>query len=66
MSISLFDTTPALTSRQKRATGEITETPLEKSGRVRSGKAGAKAQAATLSPKKQRAIAKKAAAARWG
>lgn len=50
----------------KLATGEIAETPVEKSGRVRSGKAGAKARAATLSPKKRRAIAKKAAAARWG
>lgn len=48
------------------ATGEITETPVKKSGRVRSGKAGAKARAAILSPKKRRAIAKKAAAARWG
>ena len=48
------------------ATGEIAETPVEKSGRVRSGKAGAKARAASLSPKKRRAIAKKAAAARWG
>jgi hypothetical protein len=49
----------------KIATGEITETVQTKSGRVRSGKAGAKARAAKLTPKRRRAIARKAAAARW-
>lgn len=48
------------------ATGEIVETLNLKSGRIRSGKAGAKARAAKLSPKRRKAIARKAAAARWG
>jgi len=48
------------------ATGEITETLNQKSGKVRSGKAGAKARAAKLSPKRRESIARKAAAARWG
>ena len=47
------------------ATGEIEEKPKPKSGRVRSGHAGAKARANALSPVKRRAIAKKAAANRW-
>ncbi len=46
------------------ATGEIEEsTP---SGRIRSGRAGAKARTKALSPEKRSAIAKKAAAKRWG
>ena len=49
----------------KIATGEIIETPKEKSGRVRSGNAGAKARAAKLTREERRKIAKKAAAARW-
>jgi hypothetical protein len=48
------------------ATGEITETLNLKSGKIRSGKAGAKARAAKLSPKRRKSIARKAAAARWG
>lgn len=47
----------------KIATGEIVEQP--KSGRTRSGHAGAKARAKALSPEERRAIAKKAAAKRW-
>ena len=47
------------------ATGEIEEIPKTKSGRVRSGHAGAKARAKALSPAKRSAIAKKAAAKRW-
>lgn len=50
----------------KIATGEIKETPIKKSGRVRSGLAGAKARAKKLTPERRREIAKKAAAARWG
>jgi hypothetical protein len=46
------------------ATGQIEETPA-KSGRVKSGKAGAKARAEKLSPEERKKIAKKAAAARW-
>jgi hypothetical protein len=49
----------------KIATGEIEETPKPKSGRVRSGHAGAKARAKSLSPEDRKAIAKKAAAKRW-
>lgn len=48
------------------ATGEIVETPVKKSGRVRSGFAGAKARAGKLSAEERSQIAKKAAAARWG
>ena len=48
------------------ATGEAEEEyEPEKSGRVRSGRAGAKARADKLSPEERREIAKKAAAARW-
>ena len=47
------------------ATGEIEEIPKPKSGRTRSGHAGAKARANSLSPEKRSAIAKKAAAKRW-
>ena len=50
----------------KIATGEIEEAPVKKSGRVRSGHAGAKARAESLTTDESRAIAKKAAAARWG
>jgi hypothetical protein len=49
----------------KIATGEIEETLEPKSGRTRSGRAGAKARAAKLSEGERREIAKKAAAARW-
>jgi hypothetical protein len=45
------------------ATGEIEDSV--KSGRVRSGRAGARARARKLSPEERRKIAKKAAAARW-
>jgi hypothetical protein len=47
------------------ATGEVEETK-PKSGRVRSGKAGSKARAKALSAAERKAIAKKAAAKRWG
>ena len=50
----------------KIATGEIDETLVVKSGRVRSGHAGAKARAESLTQEERVAIAKKAAAARWG
>ncbi|WP_298822831.1 RNA-binding protein [uncultured Roseibium sp.] len=47
------------------ATGEIEETTKEKSGRVRSGKAGAKARAEKLTGQERSNIARKAANARW-
>ena len=47
------------------ATGDVVELSQVKSGRVRSGKAGAKARAESLTPAERSAIAKKAAAARW-
>lgn len=50
----------------KIATGEIEEELKEPSGRVHSGKAGAKARAETLTEEQRRKIAKKAANARWG
>ena len=49
----------------KVATGEMEETPTKSSGRARSGRAGGKARAESLTKDKRRAIAKKAAAARW-
>ncbi len=49
----------------KIATGEAEDTRVEKSGRVRSGKAGAKARAESLTAVERSAIAKKAAMARW-
>lgn len=50
----------------KIATGEIQETLLKPNGRVKSGQAGGPARARALSPERRSAIAKKAAAARWG
>lgn len=47
------------------ATGEIQEDLKKPSGNVRSGRAGAAARAAKLSPEARKEIAKKAAAARW-
>lgn len=49
----------------KIATGEAEDTCVEKSGRVRSGHAGAKARSQSLTREERREIAKKAAAARW-
>jgi hypothetical protein len=48
------------------ATGEIEEELKEPSGKVRSGKAGAKARVEKTTKEARSAIAKKAAAARWG
>jgi hypothetical protein len=48
------------------ATGEITEVLKEPSGKVRSGQAGSKARAQKVSQGERTAIAKKAAARRWG
>jgi len=47
----------------KIATGEIEDN--KKSGRVRSGKAGAKARSAALTKEERSAVAKKAAEKRW-
>ncbi len=47
----------------KIATGEMEDN--KKSGRVRSGQAGAKARAQKLTGQERREIAKKAAAKRW-
>ena len=47
------------------ATGEIEETLKPKSGRTRSGMAGAKARSAKLTKKRRSDIAKKAAKSRW-
>ena len=48
----------------KIATGEMEDN--RKSGRTRSGLAGGKARAESLTTERRSAIAKKAAAARWG
>lgn len=50
----------------KLATGEISEALESKSGRIRSGRAGATARAKKLSSEERSAIAKNAAARRWG
>jgi hypothetical protein len=48
------------------ATGELQEEPDERSpGKIRSGKAGAKARSEKLTPERRSAIARKAAAGRW-
>jgi len=47
------------------STGEIAETPKPKSGKMRSGKAGGKARADSMTKEKRSAIARKAAEARW-
>ena len=49
----------------KIATGEIAEMAPVKSGRMRSGIAGAKARNESLTTKQRSEIAKKAAGARW-
>ncbi len=49
----------------KIATGEIEEKLKAPSGKVRSGRAGAKARALKLTKEERSAIAKKAAAERW-
>lgn len=46
--------------------GLETEELREPSGRVRSGHAGAKARAESMSKEERSAVAKKAAEARWG
>ncbi len=48
------------------ATGEVEEKRGKVPGRRKSGKAGARARAASLTKEQRSAIAKKAAAARWG
>ncbi len=48
------------------ATGEEVEEVRPPSGKVRSGLAGAKARAESMSKKDRSAVARKAAAARWG
>jgi hypothetical protein len=49
----------------KIATGEIEEEAKPPSGKVRSGIAGAKARAESLTSGERQGIAKRAAAARW-
>jgi hypothetical protein len=49
----------------KLATGELSETPKAKSGRTRSGVAGARARTKKLSAEQRQKIAKRAAEARW-
>ena len=49
------------------ATGDVDDTPPEKAeGQRKGGLKGGNARAAKLSPEERRAIAKKAAKARWG
>lgn len=50
----------------KIATGETVDDSRLKSGRVRSGHAGARARASKLDADTRRSIAKRAAEARWG
>ena len=48
------------------ATGEIEETSYKQPKKVRAGHAGARARKASLTSDERSAIARKAAAARWG
>ncbi|QIE54164.1 RNA-binding protein [Pikeienuella piscinae] len=50
----------------KIATGEIEDTTLAAPGRRKSGLAGGKARAESLSAEQRSEIARKAASARWG
>ena len=50
----------------KIATGEIEDTRSEAPGRRKSGQAGGRARAQTLTSEERSKIAKKAASARWG
>lgn len=47
------------------ATGELTETLHQKSGKTRSGKAGSEGRVKKLTAQERSAIARKAAYARW-
>lgn len=47
------------------ATGEVLDIIKSKSGRTKSGKAGAKARAKSLTKEQRKGIAQKAALARW-
>lgn len=49
----------------KIATGEVMEQRTQKSGRMRSGKAGAEGRMRNTTATERKEIAKKAAAARW-
>jgi hypothetical protein len=49
----------------KITTGEIEEKLKQPSGKVRSGKAGAKARAEKMTAAERSAVAKRAAAGRW-
>lgn len=49
----------------KIATGEVEDVPMRSPGRMRSGKAGAKARMHNTTSEQRVGIAKKAAAARW-
>ena len=60
------DVVGAAVKVMKIATGEIEERPVKKSGRVRSGYAGARARAQKLTPEQRHEIATKAAKVRWG
>ena len=48
------------------ATGEIEDTAYKQPNKAKGGRAGAKARADNMSATERSAIAKKAAAARWG
>lgn len=59
------DTIGCAVTVAKIATREIEENIKEPSGKVRSGKAGARARSEKLTAPERREIAKRAAAARW-
>lgn len=60
------DTIGCAVTVAKIATGEIEEeVDVRSAGKIRSGKAGAKARAERLSSEKRQEIARKAADARW-
>ena len=50
----------------KIATGEIEESGYQQPAKAKSGRAGAKARAESMTAEERSEVAKKAAAARWG
>lgn len=60
------DTIACAVTVAKIATGEVEEELVAPSGKVGSGKAGAKARSEKLTDVQRREVARKAASARWG
>ena len=59
------DTVGCAVTVARIATGEIEDTPMKQPAKRKSGLAGSKARAATLTPERRSEIASVAAKARW-